>query len=161
MINKYVYKQISEAIAALEITLKSGQCIIDTNPLVGHQDIDRSHQELVYIPIYCANGSDLDSWPLIINSLVGRVVTRPVYKNENDVVAFITSRPLAANEGYVSIYVDTEDISVPLDVSMTKDAMGHELLSIKDRCIKSVNIYEFMHQQQRYHVEYNKLVKQS
>lgn len=115
-------------------------------------------QMKVYVSIYNTEGNNLEKWAKIILSLIGSVVTRSVYRVEDDVKNFIRSKPIPAKEGYLVVYLGNGAILEPPDNRPPLDRDGHELLLIKDGSIIRDNVLEFVHVSGIYNLKYNRLV---
>ena len=112
----------------------------------------------VYISIYNADGDDLDKWVRLIINLVNKVITRPVYRVEDDVSSLIRNKDKPKNEGYLVVYVNNSDLLTPPDNNAPLDKLGHELLLLKDNSIRLNNIIKFVHADHAYELKYNKLI---
>ena len=94
----------------------------------------------IYIAVYSANGQDLKSWDKVALSLTTTVVSRPIYRSEADVQAFINSKGRRANDGYLVVSIEETMILKPFSGQLPTDRLGHELLVLKRGAIKRENM---------------------
>ena len=121
----------------------------------------RSDQKKIYIVLYSFDGSNLKSWERIVTNLPRQIISRPIYSEEDDVVAIIKTKENKINEAYVSIYINESDIlQMPSD-KLPLDKLGKQLLTLKDRSLKLDNIDCFVHQSGRYQFSQGRLIKDS
>lgn len=115
----------------------------------------------VYVALYLANGDKLPEWERVLGLLSTKSIGRPIYQNENDVRAFIASRPMRTKDAYVVVHVKEGDIIKPRDRDYyNKDRTGRPLLLVKEEAIKINNIVKFVHNTGTYHYDNGRLVKQ-
>ena len=110
---------------------------------------------LVYILLYQADANNHDKWLLTIKSLIGQSISRPIYRNENDVAEVIRSKNDKKRSGFVAIYVNQADI---LSGRVVKDAAGHELVRVKENAIDLKKIVAFYQDEKKYSYREGKLV---
>lgn len=113
----------------------------------------------VYIGLYSLEGVSLQSWERIIANLPRQIVSRPVYANEEDIIAIIKTKERKINEAYASIFVSQDDI---LSMSADKvpiDKLGKPMLVLKDNAINIENINFFVHLSGKYRFTRGRLVK--
>ena len=119
----------------------------------------RSGQQMIYVSLYSAAGTAMNTWERIVYNLASQVITRPMYSNEQDVRAMVRSKANIFNEAYVSIYVRQSDILSPALDKIPHDKLGHELLTLKDKSLKLDNVVQFFHQTGVYHYEHGRLIR--
>jgi intracellular multiplication protein IcmQ len=109
--------------------------------------------------LYAFDGSSLQSWERILQHLPNQVVSRPVYENEEDVIASIRSKSNRINEAYASIYVDPQYILPQPAEKIPVDKLGKPLLALKDKAINLDNVDVFVHQSGTYRFASGRLIK--
>jgi intracellular multiplication protein IcmQ len=114
---------------------------------------------LVFILIYCAEGTNLRQWETVINSLATHSMTRPIYKNESDVQTVIRGKANKQNDAYVALSITENDISPPFSAKIPVDRYGNELVVLKEGVVHQNNIEYFMHTSGRYIFQNGKLVR--
>ncbi len=118
-----------------------------------------SSMKRIYIALYAFDGSNLQSWERIIDHLPDQVISRPVYANEEDVIANIRSKSNRINEAYAAIYVDPLYILQLPKERVLVDKLGNPLLSLKDKAINLNNFDELVHQSGNYRYVGGRLIK--
>lgn len=116
---------------------------------------------LVYISIFQSEGHNLRKWELQLSSLRSHLLGRPVYEKEEDVVKVIRQKLVKISEAFVVVAVKKADIQSFAYQAERVDRFGNPLLTLKDTAVKSENIFEFVHQDQRYFFINHKLVPAS
>lgn len=114
---------------------------------------------LVFILIYCAEGTNLRQWEHVISSLATHSMTRPIYKNEADVQAVIRGKPNKQHDAYVALSITENDISPPFSTKIPVDRYGNELVVLKEGVVHQNNIEYFVHASGRYIFQNGKLVR--
>lgn len=105
----------------------------------------RSGQQEIYISLYSADGSNIQSWEKIVSNLPRQMISRPIYADEADVKEFLKTKENKQNEAYVAIYINQADI-LPLSPDKAPvDKLGKMLLSLKDKTLNLENISRFVH----------------
>lgn len=139
----------------------SSQKNADAAASIANQMALRSDQKKIYIVLYSFEGSNLKSWERIVSNLPRQIISRPIYSEEEDVIAIIKTKENKINEAYVSIYINESDIlQMPSD-KLPLDKLGKKLLTLKDRSLKLDNIDCFVHQSGRYQFSQGRLIKDS
>ncbi len=115
----------------------------------------------VYVSLYQAEGANISKWQTVVNTLAGYNLTRPVYKNETDVVEAIRSKEFKQNDAYVAVKILKADITQPFTESPPVDRYGHELLVLREGAVRQENISRFVHMSGEYEFRNNTLVKKS
>ncbi|KTD55415.1 Dot/Icm secretion system protein IcmQ [Legionella quateirensis] len=119
----------------------------------------RSGQQEIFISLYSADGTTIQSWEKIIANLPKQMISRPIYADEADVKALLKTKENKQNEAYVAIYINQSDI---LQLSSDKapvDKLGKMLLTLKDKTLNLENISRFVHISGVYKYERNRLIK--
>jgi intracellular multiplication protein IcmQ len=118
---------------------------------------DESH--LVFILIYCSEGSNVKQWENVISSLAAHSMTRPIYKNESDVQSVLRSKPNKQNDGYLALSISKNDISPHFTKKVPVDRYGNELVVLREGSIRQENIEYFIHLSGRYIYQNGKLIQ--
>lgn len=103
----------------------------------------------LYVSLYQSNGYDYKQWIAQLASLGSYMVSRPIYKNESDVIKAIQLKLSQVSEAYVVVVVDPSRIIYD-ESRPRKDRMGNTLVTLTP-AIKKENIIEFVHQGKRYY----------
>jgi len=114
----------------------------------------------VYISLYQSEGNNIRKWHSVVATLVGHSVSRPVYKNEQDIVNALKAKDYKINDAYVVVKVKPEHILLPTTDRPHVDREGRELLTLREGAIKLENIVRFVHISGEYKLIQNALVKQ-
>lgn len=115
---------------------------------------------LVYISIFQSEGHNLRKWELQLGSLRSHLLGRPVYEKEENVAKVIRQKLMQVSEAFVVVAVNKKDIQSFAYQAERVDRFGNPLLTLKDSSVKTENIFEFVHQNQRYFFLNGKLVPQ-
>jgi len=115
----------------------------------------------VYVSLYQAEGANISKWQNVVNSLVGYNVTRPVYKNEDDIQTAIKNKEFRQNDAYVAVKIRKDDILAPLTEKLPVDRYGNPLLVLREGAIKLENILRFSHQSGTYDYKGGVLTKKT
>ncbi len=99
----------------------------------------------VYVSLYQAHGADMQKWATILASLTQLSITRPTYKNEQDVVASIHAKAFQANDSYVVVKIRKDDVLPAPEGKTPVDRFGRELMVLKENVIRPQNITRFVH----------------
>lgn len=151
-------RQIRDGFA---IQAASGQGKSKITPHLANRIALRSGQQEVFISLYTADGTNINSWERIIANLPGQMISRPIYADEEDVKAVIRTKENKNNEGYVAIYLGQSDI-LPLAADKTPiDKLGKPLLTLKAKSIRLENINRFVHATGTYRYTQGRLVKEA
>jgi intracellular multiplication protein IcmQ len=119
----------------------------------------RSGQREIFIALYSSTGIKIQSWAHIIANLPKQSVSRAIYANEQDVKDFIRAKENPNYHGYVSIYVNQNDILSTTPEKTPVDKLGKSLLSLKGNVIKIDNITRFEHATGTYQYSGGRMVK--
>lgn len=131
----------------------------DSNAYLANRIALRRGQQKIYIALYSSDGANLRSWEKILANLPRQMISRPIYSDENDVIAIIKTKEFSINEAYVSIYIGENAI---LEISADKlplDKLGKPLLSLKDNALNVDNIIFFVHESNTYEYTQGRLIK--
>lgn len=119
----------------------------------------RSGQQEVYISLYSADGSNIQSWEKIVTNLPRQMISRPIYADEENIKDILKIKEHKINEAYVAIYINKDDIlSLGAD-KLPKDKLGNTLLNLKDKTLNLDNISRFVHVTGVYRFERGHLIK--
>lgn len=131
----------------------------DNAGVVENASVAKQVLKEVYISIYSATGTDLQSWERIIANLSKQMISRPIYENEQDVQALIKSKAKIINEAYVAIGIKEQDILPTSAERGLSDKLGNPLLMLKDNILDLGNVSRFVHQTGVYELVKNRLIK--
>lgn len=101
----------------------------------------------VYMALYISEGVSLRKWESLLNTLGSHAissVSRPVYKNEQDIQESIRTKEFKQNDAYVAVYVRKSDIAAPYGKPPV-DRHGRELIVLKEGAVRPENITRFVH----------------
>jgi intracellular multiplication protein IcmQ len=115
----------------------------------------------VYISLYQSEGANIQKWASVIGSLVGHSISRPVYKNEEDIQAAIRAKDYKINDGYVAVRVPNALILKPYGDKLPLDRFGRELLILREDAVQLDKILYFVHISGRYILSKGTLIKQA
>lgn len=99
----------------------------------------------VYVSLYQAQGTNLQKWAAILTSITQLSITRPIYKNEEDIKASIRAKDFQANDAYVAVKVRQTDVMKSPEGKTPVDRFGRELLVLKENVVRPENISRFVH----------------
>lgn len=114
----------------------------------------------VYILLYQSEGINIRKWFNVVTSLVEHSISRPVYKNEEDVKAAIRAKENKQNDAYIEVKVRKQAIYPSNNEKPRLDRDGRELLLLHDGAIQLKNITRFMHISGEYTLCEHSLIKQ-
>jgi len=120
----------------------------------------RSGQQEIFIALYSAEGEKIQNWERIIMNLPRQVTSRPIYANEEDVIAASRDKENKKNEGYVSFYIRSEDI-LSLGDKSPQDKLGKPLLTLKAKSLTLDNMNRFVHSSGTYYYAQGRLVRKN
>jgi len=119
------------------------------------------NEQLIYISLFQSQGHDLRKWAMQLSTLSHHVLSRPVYEKEEDILAVIRKKLIQVSEAFGTVAVKKKEIQPVVLQSERVDRLGNALLTLKDKAVKTENIFEFVHQQQRYFFVNGQLVVNS
>lgn len=131
----------------------------ESNTYLANRIALRRGQKKVYIALYSSDGANLRSWEQILANIPRQMISRPIYADENDVIAIIKTKEFRVNEAYVSVYIGDNEI---LEISADKlpiDKLGKPLLSLKNKALNVDNIIFFVHESITYEYTQGRLIK--
>lgn len=97
----------------------------------------------LYILLYQTEGGKLLNWQYALRTLLEYSVSRPTYNDVNYVRELIRTKPNIERYGYAIVDVDKNDLYA--QEQPVKDALGHEMIVLKEGAIKRENIVGFVH----------------
>lgn len=121
----------------------------------------RSGQQEVFVSLYSADGSNLQSWERIVANLPRQMISRPIYTSEEHVKELIKTKDNKQNEAYLVIYINQSDVIPLLGEKALSDKLGNPLLTLKDKTLNLENISRFVHVTGVYQFDRNRLTKES
>lgn len=139
---KNILKRLQKYRESIEIQeeLETSEAISETSTIPEQKE----GYERIYIELYQAACENLSNWAKTIKDLSRHYVSRPIYKNEQDVQELIRSKR-SRTDAYVTVWVKKKDIVILPPQLRTKDRLGHELIKVKENSIELENIIEFVH----------------
>lgn len=121
----------------------------------------RSGQQEIFVSLYSADGTNIQSWEKIVANLPRQMISRPIYADEEHLKSLIKMKENKQNEAYVAIFINQTDlISLPPDKALV-DKLGNPLLTLKDKTLNVENISRFVHISGTYQFERGRLIKDS
>lgn len=126
----------------------------------GQRSENQVEMKKIYISLYTYDGSNILTWERIIANLPDQIISRPIYENEEDVIAILRNKGNSVNEAYVSFYIDPKFILAPLSEKIAVDKLGKPLLALKGKALNLVNVDVFVHQSGIYKFLNGRLIKQ-
>lgn len=123
------------------------------------REAQRSGQQEVFVSLYSADGSNLQTWERIVANLPRQMISRPIYANEEDIISALKMKENKINEAYVAIFINQSDILSLSSDKAAVDKLGKPLLSLKDKTLVLENISRFVHMSSIYHFEQGRLKK--
>lgn len=111
----------------------------------------------VFILVYQVDGANLQGWERTIKTLVEYGGTRPAYKEERYAREIVRSKVSGIeHNGYVIVNIK-DDACYQVDQQV--DALGNQLVALKEGAIQLGNVVEFVHaNKKRYALRDNELV---
>jgi intracellular multiplication protein IcmQ len=153
---KIVQQQIQQLSQGFDEAVQSVYFSEDSSLIDSLQNQD---QQIVYISVYCSDGSKIDAWSRVIMNLPKQYISRPVYLREEDAQKAAKAKAQFLNEAYVAVMVDKKNIfSTDNELFNLKDKFGHRLITLKDRAIDLSNILFFWHHSKQYILKNNSLI---
>jgi intracellular multiplication protein IcmQ len=113
----------------------------------------------VYVSLYQAQGANIPKWAAILVSLTQLSITRPIYKNEEDMQASIRAKAFQANDAYVVVKIRKDDVLPAPGGKVPVDRFGRELMVLKENVIRPENITRFVHLTGEYRFVNGELIK--
>ncbi len=134
--------------------------IAEQSKVINKLDTVGEDQQLLYVSLFQAQGHDVKSWEKQVRALNRYIVGRPIYAEEDNVKKVIRLKQNSANEAYVVLAVDKKFIQKPNAFEVErKDRYGNSLETLKPGVITDANIFELVHDDQRYSYERGHLIK--
>lgn len=115
---------------------------------------------IVYLSLYMNAGDNIQKWEKLLGTLPSSIVTRPIYKNEEDLRAALRPKENKINDAYISVRIRATDLIHPPGNTPPMDRYGHPLLIVRQGAVQSENILTFMHRSGRYLFTDGRLVRQ-
>jgi len=118
------------------------------------QDILSENEMLVYVYLFNAQGIVLQTWQKMLNPSVfyDHSVNRPIYIDKAHIEAFIRSKTNRVQHGYLTIAMSKEAVIKSSASELLKDALGHQLIKIKEGSLQFKRLIEFTHNGHTYFV---------
>lgn len=102
-----------------------------------------------YILLYQFDSSKLQNWQYTIKAFVSHSTNRPTYRSEQEIRAFIRAKKEIERYGYIIVNLRDEDVYSLGEPIF--DALGHQLINLKEGIIKLNNIVGFVHANKQYY----------
>lgn len=115
-------------------------------------------QQEVFISLYTAEGSSLQAWERILINLPRQMISRPIYADEESVKNLIKTKVNRANEAYVSMFIDKNNLLTVASDKIAYDKLGKPLLTLKDRALDLNNVNYFVHLESIYYYSNGRLI---
>lgn len=139
--------------------IESNQIKTNIKSYDDHPMASKAGYQEIFVSLYSSEGTNLQAWERILINLPRQMISRPIYANESDVIQLIKSKVNKANEAYVAIYINENDILPIAADKIPRDKLGKPLLVLKDRSLTVDNISRFVHFSGDYIFSKNHLVK--
>ncbi|MCB1828138.1 MAG: type IVB secretion system protein IcmQ, partial [Coxiellaceae bacterium] len=88
---------------------------------------------------------NVPQWQRTVRRVAEYSLTRPIYRNVDHVQEFIRSRPDPRKEAFAIVSVKESDIIKGYAGKKETDAFGHELVTLREGTLSSVNVQQFIH----------------
>ena len=118
----------------------------------------RSGQQEVFIALYSAEGEKIQTWERIVMNLPRQFTSRPIYAQEEDILAINRDKENKKNDAYVSFYINCDAI-LPLGDKSPQDKRGKALLTLKAKSLTLENINRFVNFSGTYYYSQGRLIK--
>lgn len=151
------FRFIREKLAALTTRVEEGLQELEAVE-EKKSDVVAEDEQVVYVYLFNAHGLSFKSWQKFLTPGVfyEHSVNRPIYTDKNLIEAFIRSKPSKALHGILTVIIKKQDIlAVPADSEVPKDAIGGELIKIKEGSLKFDRMVSFIHVEKEYIVSSN------
>jgi Dot/Icm secretion system protein IcmQ len=97
----------------------------------------------VYILMYQTEGGMLSNWQYALKTLLECNISRPTYRNGDDIQELIRSKKDVERYGYAVVNVAEKDIYS--QSTALKDVLDHEMIALKENAVKRENVIGFVH----------------
>jgi intracellular multiplication protein IcmQ len=145
-----------------ELRDRANQLLIEVTGDIATQKnnaaLEKADHIKAYVSLYQNEGTNLTKWYQMIKALTEHSVSRPVYRQEEQVKTLIRSKADAQHEGFVVAFIKESDVLQMPFGKTAVDRFGNELLTLRPGAVKLENIIEFVHNQQSYLLQENGLV---
>ncbi|MEM1244662.1 MAG: Dot/Icm secretion system protein IcmQ, partial [Pseudomonadota bacterium] len=119
---------------------------------------DESALVEVYISIYSAEGMHIEKWAKLLDTMLDRIITRPIYENEQHAITALRNAVDKQKEAYIAISIPKTSIMQLTEENRPKDRYGNFLLVIDDKGLDKTKISKFVHKSGLYRFVEHKLV---
>lgn len=143
--SKRIHSLHDQAKALLKQSI--GNAAINSSESSAASNVKRSK---VFISLYQADSRDLTKWQMLLNNLAEVSMSRPIYRQQEEIEKMIRYKEDSSKEAYVAINVEDSKLIQAETQHVQKDRSGFELVVLKEGAIQRSNIVEFVHGQQRY-----------
>lgn len=102
-------------------------------------------ETLVYVYLYNAQGMTIQTWQKMLRPKVfyEYSINRPIYAEKSQIDSFIRGKANKAQHGYLTIAVKKDDILKPTDSDKTKDAIGGQLIRVREGALHPDRLFTF------------------
>lgn len=139
---RFIRDRLNALLAKVDEHLSLAEAEIDKkNVPLSEDDV------LVYVYVFNAQGVLLQTWHKFISQKVfyEYSVNRPIYTDKSAIESFIRSRPNKPQCGYITVAVKKSDI-LPIPANeVSKDALGNELIKIREGSLHFGKMVSFTH----------------
>lgn len=129
---------------------ENSQELNSNDEAVSQEGVYDQQKTVVYIYLYNAHGKQISRWSNMLSphQLQEYSVNRPVYQNKADVEAMIKTKSNIEEHAYLT--VEVSKAAIEAYNPPRKDALGHELLRLKDRSLSINNLKSLTHKHHAY-----------
>lgn len=154
---KQIRNDYAEAISSYEAMVN-----VDPKKKIAYLQQEETEKTVnVYIHLYNLEGDNISKWEMLITNLEQQIVSRPVYRFENDVREVMRAKKGdLKNEAYAAISIHEKKLIVSSNDQIQRDKLGHELVGVKERAIDLSNFKYFIHKSGRYNLKGFKLIRE-
>lgn len=104
-------------------------------------------QQYVFIHLFNNKGKILSRWEPMLSprNLSEYSVNRPIYAEQNQIEAYIRSRPNDDEHAFLMMKIEKSDILHGSDITNNRDPLGQVLLKLKEGSLQEQNLVYFFH----------------
>lgn len=153
------FRFVRDRLQNLLTHLEAQDVVIKQEKVVQTVEAAAANSILVYVYLYNAQGVILRSWSTLFTPKVfyEYSVNRPIYRDKSAIEALLKSKSNLQQHGYLTIRVQESDLLVSANL---KDALGNEMIKVREGSLHFKNLLTFTHNGQEYVVnEQGELVK--
>ncbi len=104
-------------------------------------------EQYVFVHLFNAKGKILTRWENMLSprNLTEYSVNRPIYAEQNQVEAYIRSRPNDDEHAFLMMKIEQSAILHGEESTSNCDLLGHPLLKLKEGALKEIGLVYFFH----------------